>query len=354
VNRRKALVAALAATALGACAKSAFPPGGPLDTIPPYVVVAAPADSSTHVSRTSGVEILFSEGMDPTSVRDGLRLYPPAGRALFDWSGRRVRVSWERPFAESTTYILLLSGAARDLRGVPMGRPLTIRFSTGPSLDRGRITGVLRAKTLPTKGVPILAFADSLGPRPDTSDVGPSYATETDTSGAYALTALPFDRGFTVHAFYDQNRNGYMEDDVDILAGYPGSVRLTPEHPVADSINIVAVNQLAPGVVTGSVATRDSTARIRIEARDVADSSYVRRVERIGSGSYTLPLPAARYRLAAIRAPVVEGTEGLTLRREEPLDVAAEGEYGPIDFDFAPLEAPAPAPEGEPPPEGKE
>jgi hypothetical protein len=235
-----------------------------------------------------------------------------------------------------------------------MGRPLTIRFSTGDSLDRGRVEGVLRAKTLPFRGVPIWAFAESLGSRPDTSDGGPSYATETDTSGAYALTGMPFGRGFTIHAFYDQNRNGSVEPEVDILPGYPEPIRLTPEHPVADSINIVAVNPLATGAVSGAIASRDSTARFRIEARDVTDSSYVRRVERRGPGKYMLLLPAARYRLRAVEVPAAEGAAEFRVSREDPLDVAAEGEYGPIDFDFAPLEAPAPAPNESPPPGGKE
>jgi hypothetical protein len=350
VTARAALAAALAAGALGGCAKAAFPPGGPLDTIPPYVIVAVPADSSVHVSRTPVVDILFSEGMDHESVHDGFQVYPPAGRPRFDWSGRRLRASWETPLAESTTYTVLVSGSARDLRGVPMGRVVRIWFSTGDSLDRGRISGVLRAKTLPTKGVPIWAYAESLGPRPDTTDAEPSYATETDTSGVYSLIALPFRRGFTIHAFFDLNRNGYMESDLDLMADYPDPVRLTPEQPVADSIHIVAVDPRAPGIVTGSVASRDSTARFRIEARDVTDSSYVRRVERRGPGAYSLRLPPGRYGLQAVGTPVSEGAAEVTVRREAILEVAAEGDYGPIDFDFAPRAAPVDSL----PPEGKE
>ncbi len=350
MTARAALAVALAAWSTAGCAKSMFPPGGPVDTVPPYITATVPADSSLRVSTTATVDVMFSEGMDRETVRDGFRVYPPAGRPRFDWSGRSLRATWDRPLAENTTYIVLLSGSARDLRGVAMGRPLTIRFSTGDSLDRGRVEGVLRAKTLPFRGVPIWAFAESLGSKPDTSDLGPSYATETDTSGAYSLTGMPFHHGFTIHAFYDQNRNGSMEPETDLLPGYPTPIRLTPEHPVADSINIVAVNPLATGAVTGAIATRDSTARFRIEARDVTDSSYVRRVERRGPGNYLIRLPGARYLLRAVEIPAAEGAAEIRVSREEPLDVAAEGEYGPIDFDFVPLEAPVPTPSESPPP----
>jgi Bacterial Ig-like domain len=355
VNARAAVAAAVAAVALGGCAKSAFPPGGPIDTVPPYILATVPADSSLRVSRTTSVGILFSEGVDHQTVRDGFRIYPPAGRPRFDWSGRRLAVTWDRPLAESTTYIVLLSGSARDLRGVPMGKPLTILFSTGDSLDHGRIQGVLRAKTLPRGGIPIWAFPESLGMHPDSTQAMPSYATETDTGGVYALTGMPFNRGFTIHAFYDMNHNGSMESATDILPGYPSPVRLTPEHPVADSINIVAVNPLAPGTVTGTIASRDSTARFRIEARDAIDSTFVaKRIERHGPGIYSLPLPAGRYRLIAVEIPAAEGSAEIKLPSGAPLDVAPEEEYGPIDFDFTPLESPPKAPGDSPPPNGKE
>jgi hypothetical protein len=345
VSPRVRVGALLAAGLLVGCARSVFPPGGPVDTTPPNVVVTAPADSSVQVARDAALEILFSEAMIHQTVLDGFQLYPPAGRPSFDWSGRKLRISWDQPLAESTTYIALLSASARDQRGVAMGTPLTIRFSTGDSLDHGRIGGVLRAKTLPTRLVPIWAYAESLGLHPDSTDVGPSYATETDTSGAYSLTALAVGRGgLRVFAFYDLNRNGSFESDTDLMFGYPEVIRLTPEHPVADSINIVAVDPRAPGIVTGSIASRDSTARYRIEARDAVDSSYVRHVERRGPGPYTLRVSSGAYRFRAVEMPVAEGAPERSLYHDGTLDVAAEGEYGPIDFDFMPPDTSRAAP----------
>ena len=325
---------------LGGCARSIFPPGGPIDVIAPRVVATVPSDSALHVPLHSAVEIVFSEAMDRTTVRDGFRIYPPAGRQTFDWSGRRVRVIWDRPLAERATYTVLLSGTIRDARSVPMRNAVTLRFSTGDSLDRGRISGVLRAKTLKRVGVPILAFPDSLGPRPDTMGVAPTYATETDTGGVYSLGGLPMNRGFTVHAFFDLNSNGSIDPEADLIVSYPTPIRLTPERTEADSINIVAVDPHAPAILSGKIVTPDSTARFRIEAVETTDSTLFRRVERVGPGGFTIRVPAGKYRLSATRLPAAEDEEpGPTIRRDEPVEAKPEEEYGPFEFDFSSVPA---------------
>ena len=145
------LACVIAAGSMAGCARSVFPPGGPLDTIPPKILVVTPADSTVQVARDAGVELMFSEPMDHATVRDGIRVYPPPGRPRLDWSGRRVRVTWDEPLADSTTYVLLVSGQARDERGVPMGQPITVR---SPNLGAGigRLPILARYGRLPMTG----------------------------------------------------------------------------------------------------------------------------------------------------------------------------------------------------------
>jgi len=337
--RRSALAAAAAAVALaaalGGCARSVFPPGGPIDTTPPLLVAVSPADSAVNVPRDIQIEVTFSESMDRASVRDGIKVYPPIGKLSLDWSGRQVRIQWDKPLAESTTYVLLLSARSRDARGVLMGNPRSIRFSTWDRIDRGQIRGVVRARTLRRQGVAILAYADTLA-RPDTTgSLAPSYATETDTAGAYELTGLPVNRAFHVFAFYDLNANGSFEADADLMTPYPGVIRLTPTHTEADSINIVAVDPRAPAILNGIIASRDSTAHFEVLARDVADSSLFRRVERVGPGAFTLRVPPGTYRLKATRLATPQTAEGeVELLREEPIVTKAEETYGPFTFEF--------------------
>ena len=332
------------------CAKSVFPPGGPIDTASPRVLATTPADSSVSVPVESGVEFLFSESMDHASVRDALKVFPPPAHPALDWSGRRLRLTWGEPLAPNATYQVLLSGRARDAHGVPLGGAVTIRFSTGDSLARGRISGVLRAKTLRRYGARLLVFPESYGTRPDTTEFQALYEAEADTVGAYEFSALALNTGFRVFAFFDQAGNGTFEEDRDVLAGWPTPIRLTPERAVADSINIVAIDPRAPAILSGTVASRDSTARFTVEARAEADSSISRRVERIGPGPFTLRVPEGRYTVRAIRQPGPQGKPPrVEIRRPGAIDVKAEEELGGFTFEFPSGAEGAPAPSPAPP-----
>jgi hypothetical protein len=347
---RPGLLLAIAAfaSAFPGCARSVFPPGGPIDTVPPRVTASSPGDSVTSFPADASVEILFSEAMDRASVVDGIRIYPPPGREDFTWDGRRLRIEWDRPLAPATTYILLVSGTARDARGVRMGSPFTIRFSTGTAIDSGRVSGVLRTRTLRRQTVPILAFYDTLGARPDTLGIQASYATETDTAGAYSLTGLPVNRGFTIHALFDLNQNGAIDPEGDLIASYASAIRLTPERSGADSINITAVDPRAPAVLNGTIATQDSTGRFRIEAQETVDSSLVRRVERVGPGGFTLRVPSGTYRLRATLLPPPESMQrDQTLQWQDPIHVEPEEEYGPFEFTFGTVGTRPPREDGE-------
>jgi hypothetical protein len=286
------------------------------------------------------VEFLFSEGMDHGSVRDAARIRPPLERPQYGWSGRRFRMAWGEPLRPNTTYHVVLRGSARDSHGMPMGAPVSIHFSTGDSLAPGRISGVLRAITLPRSGVPILVFPGATGDRPDTSaDFEPLYEAATDTAGIYSITGVALEQPYRVFAFYDKNANNSYDEELDVLAGYRDPIRLTPDRTVADSINIVAVDPRAPAVLSGTIAATDSTARYRVEARGAPDSTVARRVERTGPGPFTLRVPAGSWSLRALRVPGPDGKpSALEVRSGEVFDLKPEEERRGLLFDFQPLE----------------
>jgi len=341
-----ALIAALGALGAGGCARSVFPPGGPVDATAPQVIATSPADSSVRVPTDVVVEFLFSEAMDHGSVRDATRIRPPVERPQYRWSGRRFRVSWVERLRPNTTYHVVLRGSARDAHGMALGAPVAIHFATGDSLAPGRITGVLRAITLRRDRVPILVFPAAYGSRPDTAaEFEPLYEAATDTAGVYAVTGVELEQSYRVFAFYDKNANDSFDEDLDLLAGYPDPIRLTPDREVADSINIVAVDPRAPAVLLGTIAAGDSTAHYRVEARGVADSTVAKRVERVGPGPFRLPVPAGSWTLRAIRLPGPEGTpSALEVRSGEAFDLKPEEERRGLLFDFQPLEGPRSAP----------
>lgn len=278
--------------------------------------------------------------MDHGSVRDATRIRPSLDRPQYRWSGRRFRMSWGEPLRPNTTYHVVLRGSARDAHGMPLGAPFGIHFSTGDSLAPGRITGVLRAITLARSGTPILVFPATYGDRPDTaSEFEPLYEAATDTAGIYAITGVALEQPYRVFAFYDKNANDSYDEELDVLAGYPDPIRLTPDRIVADSINIVAVDPRAPALLSGTIAATDSTARYRVEARGTADSTVAKRVERTGPGAFTLRVPAGSWTLRALRVPGTDGTPpALEVRSGEVFDLKPEEERRGLLFDFQPLE----------------
>jgi hypothetical protein len=337
-------LAAVASVLAAGCAKSIFPPGGPLDAIPPRVIAVSPADSSVRVPPGVTVEFLFDEGMEHGSVRDAMRIRPPVLRPQFRWSGRRFRVFWEEPLRPNTTYHVVLRGSARDEHGIPLGAPVSIHFATGDSLAPGRISGRVRGMTLRRAAVPILVFPGELGARPDTgATFEPLYEAATDTAGVYSVAGVAVGPAYRVFAFYDRNNNDSFDEELDVLAAFPEAIRLTPDHVVADSINIVAVDPRAPAVLSGTIEAADSTARYGVEARGVPDSTVTRRVERFGPGPFTLRVPAGSWTLRATRAPGADGTPtALEIQRLEVLDLGSEEERGGFIFDFRPLEGRTP------------
>ena len=308
---RAALAAAWLAWVAGAagCAKSVFPPGGPLDATAPRVVATSPADSSVRVPLDTGIEFLFSEDMDHGSVRDATRIRPPVERPQFRWDGRSFRVFWGERLRDNTTYHVVLRGSIRDEHGVPLGAPVSIHFSTGDSLAPGRISGSVRARTLKRASVPILVFSDSLGSRPDTGAVfEPLYEGATDTAGVYSIPGIAVGHEYRVFAFYDRNSDDLFNEDLDVLAAYPEPIRLTPDRPVADSIHIVAVDPRAQAVLSGSILATDSTARYQVEARGAPDSTASVRFQRQGPGAFSFRVPPGSWTLRAVRLPGPDGT----------------------------------------------
>jgi hypothetical protein len=308
------------------------------------VVATSPADSSVRVPANSVVEFLFSEGMDHGSVRDAARIRPSLDRPQYRWSGRRFRMWWGEPLRPNTTYHVVLRGSARDAHGMPLSAPVSIHFATGDSLAPGRITGVLRALTLARSGVPILVFPARYGDRPDTAaEFEPLYEAATDTAGIYAISGVALEQSYRVFAFYDKNANDSYDEELDVLAGHPDPIRLTPDRTVADSINIVAVDPRAPAVLSGTIAATDSTARYRVEARGTADSTVAKRVERTGPGAFTLRVPAGSWTLRALRVPGADGTPpALEVRSGEVFVLKPEEERRGLLFDFQPVERKTP------------
>jgi len=210
-RRPVAGVLALAVLVLGACANPQAPSGGPRDTTPPSVVETRPARDTINVpTDTEALRIEFSEFVERSTLPQALSATPAFERRLqFDWSGQSVEIEFPSSLRDSTTYIFTLDTNLSDARGVSLDDPITIAFSTGPRINRGRIEGrvVGAYQGRPEQQVDVYAYLlapGEIGPRPLPDR--PDYRTQTGEQGRFAFDYMREARYYVV-ALRDNNRN---------------------------------------------------------------------------------------------------------------------------------------------------
>lgn len=219
---------------LAGCAVPVPPTGGPPDSTPPSLVSSTPASGNTMVD-TDELVFEFSEPVDEASFRNAFSIAPDIeGNPEIRRSGRSIRVRLPGALRPATTYRVTLDVTLRDARRVALDAPITMAFSTGESLDRSRLSGLIVGALdgKPVRGVDVLAFA-----APDSASLaaGPLYRTQTGSDGTFQLDYLAPGSYFVV-GVEDGNRNRRV-DPTEALALPPvwpmaaDTSGMTPERP---------------------------------------------------------------------------------------------------------------------------
>jgi hypothetical protein len=253
----RAFTAALLPVLVIACARQGMPEGGPRDLDPPRVESTSPDSGATRVPLDAGVRITFSEDMDRSSVIDQVVLSPPRDFGHRDWDGTTFELSGGEDFAPDVTTTVIVGTGCRDGRERnSMAAPYLFVFSTGDSLDRGRIEGRLLATGQAAHGTFIWAIdVDKVPAAPDT--VLPDYIGQAGSDSTFVLIGLKAGRRYRVMAHFDPNRDREFDAENEFLAAYPDTLWLDPGNPVATSVAIDYRDPRAPGSIAGTVV--DST-----------------------------------------------------------------------------------------------
>ncbi len=171
---RTTLIGALALT-VAACASIGRPEGGPRDETPPEFVRSNPAPGSVNVDRRK-VDILFNENIKIEDIANKLVISPAQKQnPAVSSNARHVTVELRDSLKPNTTYTFDFSDAIRDLNEGNILDGFALDFSTGPTIDTLRISGmVFEARTLePAQGMVVGVYSEL-----------------TDTT----LTKMPFER----------------------------------------------------------------------------------------------------------------------------------------------------------------
>lgn len=225
---RGILLLSLAAICSCASGVTIPPPGGPADTIPPSILSTIPGNGTTNF-RGETVEIEFSEYVEESRVAAAVVITPiPRIPPEFDWSGRTLEITFREPLLENRTYTVNLGSAISDPGGNRLGRPFSLRFSTGDQIDSGRIQGEVIGKSK----IPAFIYAyvipsdtarfnDTL--RPDSTR--PDFIAPIGDDGSFSLEGLPTGN-FRIFAVADAFSDGIFTPGEDAFGVPTGDVHV--------------------------------------------------------------------------------------------------------------------------------
>ncbi|MBN1757867.1 MAG: Ig-like domain-containing protein [Chitinispirillaceae bacterium] len=190
------------------CAHRQSPSGGPDDKTGPSSVIQNPPSGSVNVSRDVRISITFSEWLLPASEK-GVTLFPSTPLKA-KVKGRRLEIRPLQRLNDSTTYHLVITSGLKDLRNNQMSKPLSIVFSTGPTLDSGSLSGCVAD---PQRRLlqPAVALFRRPSPPGDSGFCGPpSFLALTDSSGRFTFENIR--TGFyALLAWLDKNSDSRLQ-----------------------------------------------------------------------------------------------------------------------------------------------
>jgi len=196
------------------CANKVSPTGGPDDKTGPTVRLTEPAHKAVSVPTDAKITITFSEWLLSSSGK-GISLYPETPFKV-KVSGNRLEIRPGVPLKDSTTYHLVITSTLKDLHNNPMNAPASITFSTGPTLDSGKISGCVVDPQRPFLQPCVVLF----GAPWDADDSGfcgrPDYLAQTDSAGAFFFENIRTG-SYRLLAFIDKNSDSRLQNSVEEL-----------------------------------------------------------------------------------------------------------------------------------------
>lgn len=230
-NRQNAFLQALLFAAVtivaAACANIGNPSGGARDEDPPLFVSANPPQGSLNVDRTR-INITFNELVNVKDAFTKVVVSPPSRQVPKVSSvGKRVTVSFDS-LAPNTTYTIDFADAIEDNNEANKLQGFAYTFSTGPTLDSLRISGmVLDSRNLePRQGI-LVGVHDNLN---DSAFVKTPLlrVAKTDDKGQFTIRGLK-EGTYRVFALEDKDNDYKYANPEEDMAFYEVTVSPTSE-----------------------------------------------------------------------------------------------------------------------------
>ncbi len=192
------------------CASAGTPPGGPEDFEPPKIVRVRPDTNAVNV-RAGGVTFEFDEVVSerPQGSPDLAGLFlvsPSSGMPSISWRRKTISVSPRGGLKPGTTYTVQMLTGLTDLEGNVDSAGKVLVFSTGPTIAKGHLRGIVFDWLAEKPGAQ--AFIEAF-PLPTARDSS-RYIAIADSLGRYDLANVPPGR-YLLRGSIDQNKNRLLD-----------------------------------------------------------------------------------------------------------------------------------------------
>ena len=188
------------------CAQIVAPTGGKKDTLAPVIVKIFPANQSKNFNGKQ-IDILFNEYVSVDNIQQQLSITPNVeGTYETKIMPKGVRLTFDKPFKENTTYSLNFRNTFKDMNERNVAKNIRLVFSTGNIIDslkvNGKVRNPLTNKPLIDVSVGMYVYSDTLNPK----KIKPYYFMKTDSSGIFAIENVATGK-YRIYAVTDANNN---------------------------------------------------------------------------------------------------------------------------------------------------
>lgn len=339
------------------CAEVLPPPGGEPDRTSPRIDSTFPANGSVGVQSGKAIEIYFSEQVQAGAGRAVYISPRPKTDPKLKWHGDRLTITLADSFPPNQTTVVSIGSAVTDLRNNRLDSSMTIAFSTGPSLDSGRVSGTVLKDGV---GQPtVLVGLWELGRLTDSTIIDslyPDYLTVTDAKGNFILKYLP-DRSYRLIAFVDRSKNDRFNPKRESSA-HPDRPIVIGGELLLDGLVMSLVNADSSGIgIVSASFSMSGMARARLSSfyslenliahlsdaemvlmtdsnQRFSSTALLEKDDKL-SGSVTLAfgrIPAGEYKLLLpLNADSSVVYEGITVRDQEDKEPPTIAQHSPIE-----------------------
>jgi hypothetical protein len=188
------------------CAQQVSPTGGKKDTLAPNLVQSIPENKTLNF-KDNRIELLFDEYVVVDNINQKLIITPEADNPYtYRLNGKSITLNFKKQFQDSTTYTLSFGDGIKDFAERNPAKNLKLVFSTGNSLDSGRVYGSIKDirtnKPVFDALVGLYNVSDTL----NAAKQKPYYFSRTDSSGIFSIENVQL-RSYKLIAIDDKNRN---------------------------------------------------------------------------------------------------------------------------------------------------